>query len=182
MLPFKEFITEKVLSIGLNPDHEKHREDHRKEIHHMIHKSYEALGGYGGHKSGSKEESDAIHHDISHSVIKATKRNGKITSVNMYKKQHGRKSIASGTDGSEQGKKDWKKTKLEDHEHKRAWGEVSGAAEHLQRKMGVPVVPANKAGKLLNKDVTPHKDGEHYERKIGGEVHTKVIMGHPKKD
>ena len=88
----------------------------------------------------------------------------------------------SGTDGSDQGKKDWRKTKLEDHEQKRAWGEVSGATEHVQRKMGVPVIPANKAGKLLNKQTTPHEDGEHYSRMIGGHMHTKVMMGHPKED
>lgn len=179
----QELLSEKVLSIGINPAHEVHREKHRQEIHDMIHKAYSdpKIGGYGGHKSGSKEESDAIHHDISHSAIKATKRDGKITAVNLYKKQHGRKSIASATDGSEQGKKDWKKTKIEDHEQKRAWGEVSGAAEHLQRKMGVPVIHSNRAGELLNKEVKPHGNGEHYDRKIGGEMHTKVMMGHPKK-
>jgi hypothetical protein len=183
MQNFKSFITEKILSIGINPEHEVHREKHRQEIHDMIHKSYSdpSIGGYGGLKSGSKEESDAIHKDITDSAIKATKRNGKITAVNLYKKQHGRKSIASASDGSEQGKKDWKKTKIEDHEQKRAWGEVSGAVEHSQRKMGVPVVHSNRAGELLNKSVKQHADGEHYDRKIGGEMHTKVIMGHPKK-
>jgi hypothetical protein len=180
MEKFKDFIIERVISIGLHPDQESHREKHREEIHDILHKSYSGIGGYSGHKSGSKEESDAIHHDITHSVIKATKRNGKISSVNLYKKQHGRKSIASGTDGTEQGKADWKKTKLEDHEQKRAWGEVSGAAKHLQTKMGVPVIPANKAGKLLNKHVIPHKDGESYDRSIGGHMHTKTMMGHPK--
>jgi hypothetical protein len=188
MLTFKSFFAvqslyEKVLSIGLNPSHEAHREKHRQEIHDILHKAYAhpKIGGYSGQTSGSKEESQAIHHDITHSVIKATKRDGKITAVNLYKKQHGRKSIASGTDETEQGKKDWKKTKLEDHEQKRAWGEVSGSVEHLQRKMGVPVVPSNRAGELLNKHVTPHKNGEHYDRKIGNDVHTKVMMGHPKK-
>lgn len=190
MKTFKSFITEqeilqeRIVSIGLHHSQEKDREKHRQEIHDIIHKSYSHpdIGGYGGHKSGSKEESQAIHHDISNSVIKATKRDGKISAVNLYKKQHGRKSIASGTDGTPQGKKDWKKTKIEDHEQKRAWGEVSGAAEHLQRKIGVPVIHSNKAGKLLNKEVHPHPDGEHYDRNIGGEKHTKVMMGHTKEN
>jgi len=190
MKTFKSFIVEqeilheRVVSIGLHPSQEKDREKHRQEIHDIIHKSYSHpdIGGYGGHKSGSKEESKAIHHDITSSVIKATKRNGKISAVNLYKKQHGRKSIASGSDGTPQGKKDWKKTKIEDHEQKRAWGEVSGASEHLQKKMGVPVIPSNKAGKLLNKEVHPHSDGEHYDRTIGGKKHTKIMMGHPKEN
>jgi len=183
MISFKSFLLERILSIGLNDKHEGEREKHRVEIHHMLQKAYSHpdIGGYGGNESGSKKESDAIHHDISHSVIKATKRDGKITAVNLYKKQHGRKSIASATDNSEQGKKDWKKTKLEDHEQKRAWGEVSGKAEHLQKKMGIPVIPANKVGSLLGKDIKIHGDGEHYSRDIGGKEHTKVVMGHPKK-
>ena len=187
MITFKsflqeEFLLERVLSIGINPSHEKFREQHRKEIHDILHKSYAKIGGYGGRTSGSKEESDEIHKDITNSAIKAVRRNGKITAVNLYRKQHGRKSIGSGTDGSEQGKKDWKKTKIEDHEQKRAWGEVSGAAEHLQKKMGVPVIPSNRAGKLLNKHTVPHEDGEHYSRDIGGHMHTKIMMGHPKED
>jgi hypothetical protein len=186
MKSFKSFINlnERVLSIGLKDDHEIHREVHRKEIHDMIQKAYSHpdIGGYGGQKTGSKEESDSIHHDITHSIIKAHKRDGKISAVNLYKKSHGRKSIASATDGTDQGKKDWMKTKLEDHEQKRAWGEVSGKAEHLQKKLGVPVIPANKVGKLLGKDVETHQDGEHYDRKIGGHKHTKVAMGHVAKE
>ena len=185
MYNFKEFIEkldERVISPGIKPEHEPFREKHRQEIHDMIQKAYSHpdIGGYGGLKSGSKEESESIHHDISHSLIKAVKRDGKITAVNMYKKQHGRKSIAVGTDGTTQGKKDLLKSKLEDHEHKRAWGEVSGAPEHISRKMGVPVIAAARAKELLNKEVTPHADAEHYDRKIGGEIHTKVMMGHPK--
>lgn len=182
MLTFTQYLEEKVLSIGLNPEHEKHREKHREEIHHLITKSYAAEDGYGGHASGSKEESDAIHHDITHSKIKAIKRDGKITAVNLYKDQHGRKSIASGTNGTEQGKKDWKKIKQEDHEQKRAWGEVSHKVQHIQTKMGVPKIPSSKAKELLGKDVIPTQGDEHeYTRKIGSAMHKKVMMGHPKK-
>jgi len=47
--------------------------------------------------------------------------------------------------------------------------------------MGVPVIPANHVGKLLGKDVKIQGDGERYSRTIGGQEHTKVAMGHPKK-
>jgi hypothetical protein len=182
MQTFNSFLNEHVLSIGLNDKHEKHREAHRKEFHDMIHHAYKDIGGYAGHKSGSDEESHAIHHDITHSVIKATKRDGKITAVNLYKRQHGRKSIAAATDGTPQGKKDFVKTKIEDHEHKRSWAEVSGKVEHISKKIGVPVIPAKKAGKLIGKEIKHHPDGEHYTRKIGGHEHTKVAMGHPEED
>ncbi|MHB8124002.1 MAG: hypothetical protein ACYDG4_18100 [Desulfuromonadaceae bacterium] len=181
MLSFAEYLNERVLSIGLKADHEQHREKHRAEIHDMLRAAYEPIGGYGGNESGSKAESDAIHHDISNSIIKATKRDGKISSVNLYKDQHGRKSIASATDGSAQGKKDFMSTKGEDHTQKRAWGEVSGKVSHLHSKIGTPDIPASRAKELLGKDVKPHADGVHYDRKIGDHEHTKKMVGHPKK-
>ena len=185
MQTFKEYLEEnnlieKVLSIGLNPAHEKHRETHRKEIHNIIHQSYKKVGGFKSHKSGSAAESKAIHHAITHSDIKAVKRGDHISTVNLYKKSHGRKSVASGTDGTEQGKKDFVKNKSEDHTQKRAWGEVSGAAAHINKKVGAPDIPAKHTKKLLGKDVKHHSDGIHYDRKIGPEVHTKKMMGHPK--
>lgn len=182
MQTFKEYLAERVVSIGFNKDQEHLRDKHRDEIHHILQKSYQGVeGGYSGLGSGTKEESDAIHHDISHSMIKATKRDGKITSVNLYKDRFGRKSIASGTDGSEQGKKDYIKNKTEDNTQKRSWGEASGKAEHIARKVGNPVVPARHAAKLTGKDdVRVHADGERYTRRIGKEDHDKVILGHPK--
>ena len=180
--PFKSFLNERVLSIGINDKHAPDREKHRQEIHDMIHKAYAHpdIGGYGGIKSGSKEESDAIHKDISNSMIKAHKRDGKITAVNLYRNQSGRKSIASATDGTDQGKKDWLKTKVEDHTQKRSWAEVSGKVLHLQKKMGVPVIDPNRAKELLNKETKPTGNGESYIRKIGGHDHEKTMMGHPK--
>lgn len=182
MKTYRELISERVLSIGINPSHENLREKHRQEIHDMIQKSYSKIGGYSGHTPGSEEESKAIHNDISHSLIKATRRNGKISAVNLYKKQYGRKSIASATDGTEQGKKDFLRTKLEDHEQKRAWGEVSGAPEHIQRKMGVPTISVERMKKLTGKQLEPTGEADRYKRKIGGHEHVKVGMGHPKNE
>lgn len=183
MFSFKGYLVERFLSIGYNKDHEVHREKHREEIHKILHKSYSHpdIGGYGGIKSGSKEESDAIHHDITHSNIKAVKRNGKITAVNLYKDKHGRKLIAAGTDGSDQGKHDWRKVVHDDHHQKRAWAEVSGSVEKAFHKTGMPKVSNERASHLTGKsDVRKHADGHTYTRKIGDGDHDKVIMGHPK--
>ncbi len=180
MLSFNEFLVEHILSIGLNSKHEKFREQYRYQIHDLIRSAYKNSGGYAGNESGSIAESDAIHDDINNSLIKATIRNGKISSVNLYKKQYGRKSIASATDGTPQGKEDFKKTKIEDHEQKRAWGEVSGAVEHISKKLGIPGVPADEAEELLGKPVDKDSEDEyHYSRKIGGSLHRKMIVGHP---
>jgi len=180
MLTFTEFLVEHILSIGLKPEHEKFREQYRNEIHDLIRDAYSKSGGYAGNESGSTEESNAIHNDITNSLIKATIRNGKISSVNLYKKQYGRKSIASATDGTTQGKEDFKKTKIEDHEQKRAWGEVSGAVEHISKKLGIPGVPSSNAEELLGKSIDRDPEDEyHYSRKIGGTSHRKMIVGHP---
>lgn len=181
MLSFTAFLNEHVLSIGFNPKHEKFREQHRQEIHDLMHHAYKGIGGYSGHASGSDAESKAIHDDISQHKIKAVTRNGKISAVNIYKAQHGRKLVAAASDGTKQGKSDWQKISTEDHQHKRAWGEVSGAVEHIHKKIGFPKIPSSKAKKLLNKDVTPTPGDEHeYSRKIGDEIHKKTMMGHPK--
>lgn len=179
---FEEYLEEKVLSIGFNPAHEHHREKHRQEIHDILHKSYARINGYNGHKSGSPEESHAIHHDITHSNIKATKRDGKISSVNLYKDSHGRKSIASGTDGSERGKDDIIKTKHEDKDqvHRHTWGEASGSVKNLHKRIGTPVVHSKHAEHLTGKSDVKHIDHESYTRKIGGHEHEKTIFGNPK--
>jgi len=182
MITFKEYLAERVLNIGFKPEQEPAREKYRAQFHHILQTSYKGVdGGYGGHGTGTPEESAAIHHDISHSLIKATKRGDNITTVNLYKAQHGRKSIASGTDQSPAGKNDFLKNKTDDHKQKRAWAETSGKIEAIYKKIGYPHVPANRAKELTGKEVVPHPDGEHYDRHINGHLHTKIILGHPKK-
>ena len=182
MFSFKQYIQldERVLSIGFNPKHAKYREQHRQELHDILYHSYKDIGGYGGLGSGSPEEHAAIHSDISQYNIKAVRRAGKITAANLYRDQHGRKSVASGTNGTDQGRQDFKKIKTEDHTQKRAWGEVSGKVEHVLKKIGMPVIPTDKVSGLIGKPIVAHPDGQHYDRVIGNHMHTKIALGHPK--
>lgn len=181
MIGFKDFLMEKVISIGLNPKHEGHREKLRGQIHDVIRKSYAGVnGGYGDRGAGSKEESDAIHSDISDAAhIKATLRGGKVTHATLYKARAGRKIIALGTDGSERGKADLRQNQKDDHKQKRAWGEFSDRAEGSYRKAGYPQVPADRAADLTGKQVKV-TDQNRYTRSIGGKDHDKTILGHPK--
>jgi len=57
MLSFSQFMTEHVLSIGLNPEHEKYREQYRNDIHDILRNSYSGIGGYSGISSVSEDES-----------------------------------------------------------------------------------------------------------------------------
>ncbi len=178
----EHFLTERFLSIGLNDRDERFRKQYRREMIGMIVKSYEKIGGYNNMGSGSTAEAKIINDDISNPeiIIKAVQRNGKITALNFYKKQFGRKSIVSATDGTPQGKSDWMKIKLEDHEQKRAWGETSGAVERIQYKIGTPIIKPEIVAKLLNKKINPHQNGVQYDREIGGTMHTKTAFGYPK--
>lgn len=180
---FLEYLQEKVLSIGLNPKHAEHRQKYRDQIHDVLHKSYQKIGGYSDQGSGTDAERKAIHADIDddNNVIKATRRGDKITHATIYKKKSGRKLIATGTDGSEQGKKDFYKNAGEDHTHKRSWAEVSGGPEKAMRKIGVPEIPSGKMGKLTGKKVK-EVGNNRYTREIGGKEHEKIGMGHPKED
>lgn len=175
---FNEYVmTEKVLNIGLSPNHEKHRELHRDEIHSIMRKSYAGIGGYSGLGSGSDKESRAIHADIDSHNIKAVKRDGKVVAAIVYKQQKGRKVIALGSDGSEQGRKDVAMLMKDDAKMKRSWGEYSGAVAHINReRLKLPVHSSSRASEILDKKTEPVSDTK-YTRDIGGHPHTKEIMG-----
>ena len=106
MLTFKQYCNEAYISIGLNSDHERYREMFRDQMHNMLRLSYVKINGYGGLGSGSKAESDAIHNDISNSIIKAVRRGSELTAIILYKQKYGRKSIAVATNGTPKGKQD----------------------------------------------------------------------------
>ena len=186
MLSFKQFLDERVLNIGLSGEDHDLRQQHSDSIVHMLKTSYASLdGGYGGMGNGTQAEHDAIHADVHNPehFIKGTVRDGKLVSVSIYKKTAaGRKRIASGTDGSMSGKEAYKKTSEEDRDQvdRHAYAEVSHKPEAIAKKMGVPQVPNDKVGNLLGKDIVKHDDGYHYDRKLGNEVKTKVMVGHPK--
>lgn len=171
-------LSEKVISIGFKPEHEKYREEYRNQIHDIIRDSYKGIGGYVGLGHGTKEESTAIHHEISNSNMKVVRRHGKVFAVRMYRDLHGRKSIAGGQNGSNQGKEDFVRTMKDDNKLKRSWGEVSGPLEHYAKKLGVPTIPSDQASKILGKNVTIVSP-THYERDIAGTKMKKTIVGHP---
>ena len=184
MQRFREFISEHVLSIGLNPKHDAYRQSHENDIFNIMRKSYANVeGGYGGRGVGNDDEAEDLRKDIRNPdhIIKAVKRGGKITAVTIYKKRFGRKTIAIGTDGTPQGKLDVKKTMMDDNKMKRSWAEVSGAPEAINRKIGFPVVPSSHAKELTGKPDVRIRNKERYVRKIGTSDHEKVIMGYPKK-
>lgn len=182
MITFKQFLAERVISIGFDQSTEPLRDKYRDDLAAMIQTTYSKLdGGYGGNGIGTDAEYNAIINDIDKSLIKMVIRDGKVTACGLYKPHHGRKSVAAATNGTPQGKADFMMIKREDHIQQRAWGEYSGAVQHIQTKLGVPVIPADEVGDLIGKPVKPHNDNQHYDRQIGGHMKTKQAMGYPKR-
>lgn len=151
--------------------------------HHVLLTSYKGVeGGYGGKGSGSSAEHQDAHKDLKNPnhIVKLKKVAGKVVSAVIYKKNNGRKLIAGGTDGSQHGKDHLKKILGDDHKHKRAWAEVSGALGHIMKKQGHPEISHEHAEHLTGKHVIEHHhDRNSYTRLIGGDVHEKQLVGHP---
>lgn len=139
------------------------------EVWQILQKSYEKIGGFK-----SVDTLEELIHDTG--LWKLSKRNGRIVAVAIYKDSYGRKSIASGTDGSPQGKHDYFLIKNEDIKFKRAWAEVSGPVEKIMQKSGAQPLPNKFAEVLTGKKVLNfNSDGYHYTRIIGGHPHEKII-------
>ena len=163
-----EFLIERVVNAFTVQD----KQAHAQEVWDMLQKSYAAVpGGFG--------TADSVEELINKSALwKMVRRDGHITAIGIYRDQHGRKSIAAGTDGTVQGKRDYMMIKTADISQGRAWAEVSGAPEAILRRSGARPLPNKFAAVLTGKvilDLNP--DGIHYTRLIGGDAHEKAIYG-----
>lgn len=138
----------------------------------ILQKAYASIGGF---KSSDSKE-DLIK---DHFLWKLGRKGDKIVAVAIYKKQFGRKRVASATDGTPVGKKVLEEIYREDFT--RAWTECSGAVEKMLMRLGGEKyrIPAEYAQTLTNKPVVPAEDGFHYTRQIGDHKHEKVIIGSP---
>lgn len=141
------------------------------EVWQILTTSYEPIGGF----KSAKTKEDLMRKA---KLIKLVRRGGKIVAVKVYKDELGKKSIAAGTDGSVEGKQGLVKMSEEDIKMNRAWGEFSGAMEHIMLKKGGVPISNTMASKLLGKPIESFdEDGYHYTREIQGELHRKIIIG-----
>jgi hypothetical protein len=168
------------------------KKKHAQEVFDMIQKSYASQGGI--HGSGFKSPDDMIQNIP---MWKLHKEDGKITSVALYKDSGGRKRVAVGTNGEDSGKKSAVDVMINDLKHHRANMEVSGKslsfirkntnimdhvkpfeyAKDYHKSKGVDIVrpPADDPEVKRHPDLKDH----FYSRKIGGEYHTKLMLGEP---
>lgn len=152
---------------------------HKQIIWDLVQTAYEGIdGGYLG-----ADTPDELAGDID--FAKFVRRGEKFMAVFGYSlKRGGRKGIVVGHDGTPQGKVELKKLVAEDvsRDERRSWAEVSGAMEALYRKAKANPIPADVVRMLLpDKDIIKvHEDGFHYDRFIGGQLHTKICYGNIK--
>lgn len=160
-------LTERVMNLHTPTAKEKFVD----AVWNIMQRSYEKLGGF---KSVSSPE-EMINNS---GLWKLVRRDGEITSANLYKDQFGRKSFASGTNGTEQGKRDYLMIKNDDLRLHRAWAEVSGPVEKILKRSGAFPIPSKFAASLTDKEILEYNDdGYHYTRLIAGHPHEKIIYG-----
>jgi hypothetical protein len=166
-LTFANILLERFINLHTPQDMSKYID----VIWEILQDSYVSIGGF---KSATDKE-DLMRKS---GLTKLVTKGGKVIAVKIYKDELGRKSIAGGSDGSDEGKKWFIKICEEDIKLNRAWGEVSGAIEHIMLKRGSVPIPNSMVAHILGKPVISlDPDGYHYTREIQGEPHTKIMIG-----
>jgi hypothetical protein len=191
MIKFKTFITERYINL-IGDDPKKH--EYKHEVHNLLKKSYEKIGGI--HGSGFESPDDMVKKVH---MWKLAKKDGKIVSAVLYKEKGGRKSVAVGTNGTDEGKSHLAHMMKHDVIGHRAYSEKSGPSLSFLKKQLPPghleksAIKYHHVEKMIGEPIKkpPHDDPEvikhpelkdHlYQRKIGDEWHTKLMLGTPGK-
>lgn len=187
MLDRKDAVSENFKNL-FRPDDKKKYVD---EVWELLQKSYASIGGIKGSGFTSKED---MMFKIPFWKL-YTNSNGKVVAVVMYKDKEGRKSVAVGTDGSEEGKKYLRIIKDQDLMMNRSYQEVSDRMLSFIVKTTPDIrkycIPFNDVVAIVNEpimkpddddpEVLKHPDLKEffYRRNIGGEWKTKLMIGTP---
>lgn len=189
MKDFSDFVVE-GFAVLHNTDHGE-KTKHAEHVYGMVKKAYESIGGI--HGNGFKDHHDMVKNIHTWKVHKDHK--GKIRAVGLYKHKDGQmKRVAVATDGSKEGKKGLSHIVKHDLANKRAYVETSGPSLNFHKKVHGDVkkyalthdelkkrMPDDEIRKAPSHDpeVQRHPELKHhfYQRKIGGEWHTKVALG-----
>lgn len=148
------------------------------EIFNLINTAYSPIGGNPNYKSSSDVIGDEVgatymvidlDDDPDFDAVKITKN-----------KSAGNKSVGMGHDGSKPARSaavNITAIMLKEPGH---YVEVSGKLKDILISKGVPVVTDKETIQkvMAGKDITMNDDGT-YSRSIGGEMHTKTLMGNP---
>lgn len=162
----------------------------KDQVYDMLVKSYADQGGIAG--SGFRSPDDMVENIP---FWKISRKNGAINAVGMYKDTLGRKRVAVATDGTPEGKAAAAEMTKSELQQGRAYSEVSGRALSFARKqidIKPYLIPFDEAVAILARrgdnavrppaddpEIIRHPDLKDYfySRVIGGQPHTKVMVG-----
>lgn len=153
-------------------------EKYRADILQMIKSAYEKIGGHPNYQSVNDiSTSDAQAWEI----IDVDDDPEPDAIVVGKKKPHGMKLVGLGHDGGSPAKKAALSNQTSKLKKKGYYVEVSGKIYDIFKSAGIKIITDEKLVRdiLKGKDIKWHGDGT-YDRKIGGTVHTKIMMGYPK--
>jgi hypothetical protein len=166
---------DKNIWLNLTP---KEQDEFAEEIFDLINTAYASIGGHPNYKSPDDvvgAEGDAnymvidLDDDDEFDAVKVSKR-----------KESGNKSVAMGHDGSQPAKSaavNITALMLKEPGH---YIEVSGKLKDILQSKGVPIITDKETIErvMKGKSIEMNDDGT-YQRYIGGENHTKTLMGNP---
>jgi hypothetical protein len=143
------------------------------EIIKMISNAYSSKGGHHEFKSAK----DVSGGDVSYWVANDLDKDPEADAVLGGKfTKHGIKMTVMGQDGSSSAKKSAIEKMIGLMKTKGFYAEMD---KDLAQKFGLPHIQNEKEIRsIINKEITYNNDGS-YDRKVGGKMHTKVLVGIP---
>ena len=152
--------------------------DYSEEIFNLIDNAYAQIGGHPNYKSA--DNVTGSEGDAEYEVIDLDD-DPEIDAVSVSKnKTGGIKLVATGHDGSKAAKSKVVNHKVEMLKQPGYYIEVNGKIKDILLAKGVePITDEETVRKVLKgKEIKWLGDGE-YKRAIGGDIHTKMLMGKP---
>lgn len=173
---FEESGFEKNKWIYLTDDE---KEEFAEEIFNLIDTAYAPIGGHPNYKSPADVIGDE--RDAEYMVIDLDD-DPEFDAVKMSKnKAAGNKSVGMGHDGSKPARSAAVNISATLLKMPGFYAEISGKLLDILSAKGAPIIRDEEIIRkvLKGKEITMNDDGS-YSREIGGEMHTKVLMGNPK--
>ena len=157
---------------------DKEKEEFASDVFDMIDLAYKAIGGHPNYKSpqdvmGSEKDANYMVIDLDDDP--------ELDALKISKdKPAGNKSVGMGHDGSKPARSAAVNISAIMLKEPGQYIEVSGKLKDILTAKGVPVVTDKETIQqvMKGKDITMNDDGT-YSREIGGEIHTKTLMGNP---
>lgn len=152
--------------------------DEKEAIFKLIDDAYAQIGGHPNYRSS--DNVDGSEGDSNYDVIDFDE-DPDIDAVSVSKtKSSGIKYVATGHDGTKTGRSKVVNHNADNLKKSGFYIEVSGKIQDILVAKGVPIVTDPEIIKrvLKGKEIELNHDGS-YQRRIGGDLHTKVLLGNP---